>query len=128
MANKKPRDGISIRTMVIGLMLVIAWLSWAIAASSCLGPVVEPMAPRGPRDRLAGLHFIYAGFATFLVNSIRIDQAPAVFMNSLRHHPWHFWMFFILEGAAAGFGVWVKRVERELNPPRKRGKRRKQQP
>lgn len=124
MARKRKREGISIKAMTITVMVLIGYLCWGVAASSYLGRVFEPIEPELGRRLASGLSFVLASFGTFLVNSLRIDQAPAVFMNSLRNHPWHFGLFLGLEGAAVGFGLWLKKVEQELNPPTKRRKRR----
>lgn len=121
MANKKrkrkaeTREGISVSTMVICLMLFFAWLSWAMAASAYFGALVEPVPVRG---RAGGIALMMVTFATFLFNSLRIDALPDVFMNSLRHHPWHFILFGVLEASTAGFGLWVKWLERSLEGPR----------
>ena len=119
--RKKKRQGLSVSVMVVCLMLAAAWLCWAIASSTYFGAVVEPMEPRGPARRAAGLQFLLAAFFNFLWNSIRIDALPAVFTNSLRHHPWHFGLLFGLEAAVVGFGLCVKRLEAQLSrPPRPR--------
>jgi hypothetical protein len=88
------REGISVSTMVICLMVFFAWLSWAIAASAYFGALVEPVPIRG---RAGGRALILITFATFLFNSLRVDALPDVFMNSLRHHQWHFVLFVALE-------------------------------
>lgn len=121
MAKKKrkrkaePREGFSVSTMVICLMVFFAWLSWAIAASAYFGALIEPVPVRG---RAGGMALIIVTLATFLINSLRIDALLDVFMNSLRHHPWHFVLFGVLEVSTAGFGLWVKWLEQSLERPR----------
>ena len=115
--KRKNKQGLSVTVMAICLMVAIAWLCWAIAASTYFGAVVEPI-PAGTRPRRsAGLALIIAAFLTFLVNSVRLDAMPAVFMNSLRNHPWHFGLFIGLETAAVLFGLAVKGLETRLNRP-----------
>lgn len=123
--KKEQREGTSVLTMVICLMVFFAWLSWAIAASAYFGAMMEPVPVRG---RGAGLALLIATVAAFLFNSLRIDALPDVFMNSLRHHQWHFLLFVVLEMLTVGFGVWVKWLETALDRPRVKRRREWDQP
>jgi hypothetical protein len=124
--KKEPREGISILTMVVCLMVFFAWLSWAIAASAYFGALVEPVPVGGVRT--GGMVMIVVTVLTFLLNSLRIDALPDVFMNSLRYHQWHFGLFLALEMLTAGFGIWLKWVETSLERPRVRRRRDWEQP
>lgn len=113
MPKKQPvqREGASVLTMVLWLMVFVVWLSWAIAASAYFDVL-----PVQPGSRSGGIVLLLS----FLVNSLRLDALPDVFMNSLRHHQWHFVLFAALEAMIAGFGIWVKRLESALDrTPRK---------
>lgn len=118
--KKEQREGISILTMSILLMIFFAWLSWAVAASAYFGEIIEPVPVQG---RGGGIVLFLVALITFLVNSLRIDALPHVFMNSLRHHPWHFGLFFGLEILTAGFGIWMKWLETSLERPRVKRRR-----
>ena len=119
--KKEKREGLSVLTMAVCLLVFFAWLCWAIASSAYFGAMIEPVPVRG---RAGGLIMMFAAFATFLFNSIRIDAMPAVFMNSLRHHQWHFLLFVVLETMTLGFGVWIKWMEVKLERPRIKRNRR----
>ena len=113
--KKEQQEGTSVLTMAILLMVFFAWLSWAIAASAYFGSMADPIPVRG---RISGLALLIAAVATFLFNSIRLDALPDVFMNSLRHHQWHFLLFVVLEMLTVGFGIGVKWLETSLDRPR----------
>lgn len=117
--KRKKKQGLSVTVMVVCLMVASAYICWAVASSTYFGAVIEPMEPRGPARRAAGLQFIVAAFITFLVNSFRLDAIPAVFMHSLRNHPWHFGLLIGLQAAAVLVGLGVKRLEAQLDRPLK---------
>ncbi len=98
--RKKKREGMSVLTMVICLMVFFAWLCWAMASSAYFGAMIEPVPVRG---QAGGISLMLITFAMFLFNSLRLDALPAVFMNSLRHHPWHVLLLIVLETMTVGF-------------------------
>lgn len=133
MSEPEARGGISVQTMVIGVMLLITYLCWAMAASAYMGAAVEVAGPEsgagagrlGARSR--GLALIMASIISFLLNSVRLDQAPAILLNTLQHEQWIVLLFVVLMACALLFGAWVKKVEADLAGPRRRreGKQRK---
>ncbi len=117
MSKNGDSDGISTKVMVLGVMLLIAYLCWAIAASASIGPSSE--APGYGR----GLWLMAKAFLSFLTTSLRFDKAPAVLENALRSERWILVLFAVLEIAAVLFGVWVKTLDTKLNAPKDKTRR-----
>lgn len=132
MPTDDDRDGLSVRAMVVGVMILIAWLCWATAASAYFGSLFE-MADVNPgtgmsggRGRGRGLTLMLSTAVSFVLNSLRIHEAPAVLTHTLQNERWIVLTFFLLMGAAVLFGLWVKKLEAELSGPKRRsGRKRK---
>ena len=125
MADDQKNDGISVRTMTIGVMLVIAYICWGMAASDYLN--LEPPSPDDGivigRGRRFGLIAIVYVIGTFIANSLHVHEAPGIISNVLRNERWILWAFVVLEVLAVGFGIWVKSMDTKLNQPKRRRKR-----
>ncbi|MCA9073726.1 MAG: hypothetical protein KDA93_01745 [Planctomycetaceae bacterium] len=122
-------EGISIRMMTIGVMIVVAYLCWAIAAVNALEPIV-PMEGHTVGDYGGGrveflMRGVFGNFINFIGNSLKVHRAPAIAMNTLRNEQWILLMLLIGEGLAVGFGLFSKRLEAELEPPKKRKRKRR---
>lgn len=122
-------EGISIKAMTIGVMIIVAYLCWAIAAVNALEPIV-PMEGRTVGDYGGGrveflMRGIFGNFINFIGNSFMIHRAPGILMNTLRHEQWILMLLFVGEGIAVGFGLFAKKLEVELEPPKKRKKKRR---
>ncbi|MCA9110679.1 MAG: hypothetical protein KDA52_12070 [Planctomycetaceae bacterium] len=127
MADDQKNDGISVHTMTIGVMLLVAYICWGIAASAYLDPLVElGPPPEGFRRGRGGGYAIKAllyWLVSFVGNSLRLNHVVGITSNVLRNDQWILLTFVVLEVLALGFGIWVKMLDTKLNPPRRKRKR-----
>jgi hypothetical protein len=137
MSSDDEKDGLSVRAMVIGVMILITWFCWAMAASSYFGSLFDVAAPEPGSGRLGGrsrgLALIIGTVLSFLLNSLRINHAPAIISHVLASERWILITFLFLMGTAVLFGLWVRKLEAQLagprrTPRRKRSGKRKKRP
>jgi hypothetical protein len=137
MSHDEEKDGLSVTAMVIGVMILIAWFCWAMAASSYFGSLFDVAAPEPGSGRFGGrsrgLALIIGTVISFLLNSLRIDHAPAIISHVFADERWILITFLALMGAAVLFGLWVRKLEAQLagpqrKPRRKRSGKRKKRP
>lgn len=121
--KKKKSEGVSPLAMTIGVMIFIAWFFWAVAASACLGAVVDPGLTEGAGGE--SLWFGISGFVTFFGNSFRFDQLPRVVAFVFQERIGILWLFLMFEAAALGFGLWVRSLEAEFQAKTEKRKHRR---
>ena len=122
-------DGISVKSMTIGVMILVAWLCWAIAAAKYLDPIIAMQGHSVGNMGGGRIEFlirgIFGNFINFIGNSLMLHHAPGIITNTLRHERWIILMLFVLEGLAFGFGMFTRNLEDRLQPPRKRKRKRR---
>jgi phosphotransferase system glucose/maltose/N-acetylglucosamine-specific IIC component len=129
MAHEDEKDGLSVTAMVIAVMLLITWFCWALGASSYFGSLFEVAAPEPGSGRFGGrsrgLALIIGTVISFLLNSVRLNHAPAIIGHVFANERWIIITFLVLMGTAVLFGFWVKKLEAELAGPKPKKNRRK---
>lgn len=129
MSHDEESGGLSVTAMVIGIMLLVAWFCWALAASSYFGSLFDVAAPEpgsgrfGARSR--GLALIVGTVISFLLNSLRLNHAPAILSHVFANERWILITFAALMVGAVLFGIWVRKLEAELAGPRRKPRRRR---
>lgn len=129
MSHDEESGGMSVTAMVIGIMLLVAWFCWALAASSYFGSLFDVAAPEpgsgrfGARSR--GLALIVGTVISFLLNSLRLNHAPAILSHVFANERWILITFAALMVGAVLFGIWVRKLEAELAGPRRKPRRRR---
>lgn len=129
MSHDEESGGLSVTAMVIGIMLLVAWFCWALAASSYFGSLFDVAAPEpgsgrfGARGR--GLALIVGTVISFLLNSLRLNHAPAILSHVFANERWILITFAALMVGAVLFGIWVRKLEAELAGPRRKPRRRR---
>jgi len=127
MSEPEENEGLSVTAMVVGVMILITYGCWAIAASAYFGSMFEVAPPEPGMGRFGGrsrgLALLIGTVISFVLNSLRINHAPAIIRNTFSSERWILLTFVILMGATALFGVWVKRLEAQLDGPKRRSRR-----
>ncbi len=84
MPDNQKNEGVSIRTMTIGVMLLIAYICWGMAASDYLGlkPGLPDSGVRAGRGR--GLVMAVTLIVTFITNSLHVHEAPGIISHVFR--------------------------------------------
>ena len=122
-------QGLSVNAMMIGIMVLVAYMCWALAANSYMGSVFsyEDMEPGGGRigSRSRGLAWLIGTVISFLLNSIRIDHTVGIIQHAFTQERWILLLFGVLMGCTVLFGLWVKKLETELAGPTRKKKRKR---
>src|SRR5262249_38899100 len=121
-APQKPkREGKSIRWMVTALLVMVAFMAWAIAAAGYASDVGQLHRPDSPlrqgraAARSAGIIWLVEGFGRFLGNAVvQVPSAHRVAWHTVTRHPVLLIVTALFAGGVGLFGWWMSGLERQF--------------
>jgi hypothetical protein len=137
MGSGSDDSGASIRTVSIGVGLLMTWLLWGCACAmydagrprpaddSLLGEDDGVAVPLRIRGRAAGLVFAVAGVATFVGKSFTmLPEVLTVTGFIVRERFWYVIVSFVVLGGVVAFAWFLKQTEAALAAPKRKRRRR----
>ena len=136
MSSDSVDSGASIRTVSIGVGLLMTWLLWGCACAmydagrprpaddALLGEDNGVAVPLRMRGRAGGLAFAVSGIATFVAKSFSmLPQALTVTGFIVRERFWYVIVSFVVLGGVVAFAWFLKQTEAALAAPKRKRRR-----